>query len=161
MRIRTAGLALVLMLGGCGEDTSAPGVAVLVGQLGVAGEFPARLIGLHVAAELQFGCTSVGTDEPVELGPDGRFVFEGRFRPSGLALGGGQKARVLGQVIADEVSSLCRLTAERFSQVGVGEWIACGWTIAPETGGSSGDSDSAAIIEAAREFSAAYAALSP
>ncbi len=104
MRIRTAGLALVLLLGGCGEDTSAPGVAVLVGQWGVAGEFPARLIGLHVAAELQFGCTSVGTDEPVELGPDGRFVFEGRFRPSGLALGGGQKARVLGQVIADEVS---------------------------------------------------------
>lgn len=68
------------------------------------------------------------------------------------------------EIVADD-GSLCRLTAQRFSQVDVGEWIACGWTIAPEPVASSGaqdlqaqtvDSDSAAIHEAARAFSAAY-----
>jgi hypothetical protein len=29
--------------------------------------------------------------------------------------------------------SLCRLTPERFAKVGVGDWLACEWTIAPDT----------------------------
>jgi hypothetical protein len=34
------------------------------------------------------------------------------------------------EVVGDD-GSLCRLTAERFAQVELGEWIACNWTIAP------------------------------
>lgn len=36
------------------------------------------------------------------------------------------------EVVADD-GSLCRLTPERFPQVEPGRWIACNWTIAPDT----------------------------
>lgn len=36
------------------------------------------------------------------------------------------------EVLGDD-GSLCRLTPERFSEVDVGEWLACEWTIAPDT----------------------------
>ena len=35
-------------------------------------------------------------------------------------------------VVGDD-DSLCRLTAERYDRVDVGDWLACEWTIAPET----------------------------
>jgi hypothetical protein len=35
-------------------------------------------------------------------------------------------------VIGDD-GSLCRLIAERFAQVDIGDWLACEWTIAPDT----------------------------
>jgi hypothetical protein len=35
------------------------------------------------------------------------------------------------EVVGDD-GSLCRLTPERFTKVGVGEWLACEWTIAPD-----------------------------
>jgi hypothetical protein len=34
-------------------------------------------------------------------------------------------------VIGDD-GSLCRLIAERFARVDIGDWLACEWTIAPE-----------------------------
>jgi len=57
MRCRIGGLALLLVVGGCGEGTSDPLGPILLGQWGVAGESPARLTGLHVAAELQLLCS--------------------------------------------------------------------------------------------------------
>jgi hypothetical protein len=36
------------------------------------------------------------------------------------------------EVIGDD-GSLCRLTADRFAHVQVGDWLACPWTIAPDT----------------------------
>jgi hypothetical protein len=33
-------------------------------------------------------------------------------------------------VVGDD-GSLCRLTAERFARVAVGDWVACEWTITP------------------------------
>jgi hypothetical protein len=36
------------------------------------------------------------------------------------------------EVVGDD-GSLCRLTPERFARVDVGEWLACEWTIAPDT----------------------------
>jgi hypothetical protein len=36
------------------------------------------------------------------------------------------------EVVGDD-GSLCRLTAERFVDVKVDSWIACEWTIAPDT----------------------------
>ena len=36
------------------------------------------------------------------------------------------------EVVADD-GSLCRLTASRFAEVQSGAWIACDWTIAPDT----------------------------
>jgi hypothetical protein len=103
MRFRMIVMALTLLSVGCGNDTSAPGGAVLVGQWGVAGEAPARLVGLRVAAELQFACSSVGVNEPVELGHDGRFAFEGRLHTSGLT-SASQTAQVSGQVVGERVS---------------------------------------------------------
>ncbi|MFL4992859.1 MAG: hypothetical protein ACJ8A6_11785 [Gemmatimonadales bacterium] len=35
-------------------------------------------------------------------------------------------------VVGDD-ASLCRLTAERFARVDPGDWLACEWTIAPDT----------------------------
>lgn len=36
------------------------------------------------------------------------------------------------EIFGDD-GSLCRLTPERFVAVEVGEWLACDWTIAPDT----------------------------
>jgi hypothetical protein len=36
------------------------------------------------------------------------------------------------EVVGDD-GSLCRLTPERFAKVDVGEWLACEWSIAPDT----------------------------
>jgi hypothetical protein len=35
------------------------------------------------------------------------------------------------EVVGDD-GSLCRLTVERFAEVEVGDWLACGWTIVPD-----------------------------
>ena len=35
-------------------------------------------------------------------------------------------------VIGDD-GSVCRLIAERFARVDVGEWLSCEWTLAPDT----------------------------
>jgi hypothetical protein len=35
-------------------------------------------------------------------------------------------------VVGDD-GSRCRLTAERFSNVDLGDWLACEWTISPDT----------------------------
>ena len=102
MRARIAGVALVLLLAGCGEETSAPAGPLLVGQWGVIGDSPASLVALRVAAELQFGCSSIGVHHAVELLPEGRFAFEGRMQRSGIA-SGGLKARVSGRVEAERV----------------------------------------------------------
>ena len=36
------------------------------------------------------------------------------------------------ELVGDD-GSVCRLTAERFAQVEVGDWLACDWTVAPDT----------------------------
>jgi hypothetical protein len=36
------------------------------------------------------------------------------------------------EIVGDD-GSRCRLTAERFAGVDVGDWLACEWTIAPDT----------------------------
>ena len=45
--------------------------------------------------------------------------------------------RVIGKLRESEVmgddGSVCRLTAERFEDVVVGDWLACNWTITPDT----------------------------
>jgi hypothetical protein len=36
------------------------------------------------------------------------------------------------EVLGDD-GSVCRLTAERFARVEIGHWLACNWTITPDT----------------------------
>jgi hypothetical protein len=36
------------------------------------------------------------------------------------------------EVLGDD-GSVCRLTAERFGDVEIGDWLACNWTITPDT----------------------------
>ena len=103
MRCRIGGLALLLVLGGCGEGTSGPLGPILLGLWGLAGESPARLTGLHVAAELQLLCSSVGTNQPVELDSGGHFAFEGRLHTSRLT-SEKRTAQVTGQLEADRVT---------------------------------------------------------
>jgi hypothetical protein len=103
MRCRIGGLALLLVLGGCGEDPGGPLGPILLGQWGVAGESPARLTGLHVAAELQLLCNSVGTSQPVELDSGGHFAFEGRLHTSQLT-SEKRTAQVTGQLEANRVT---------------------------------------------------------
>jgi hypothetical protein len=103
MRCRIVGLALLLVLGGCGEGTNGPPGPILLGQWGVAGESPARLTGLHVAAELQLPCSSIGTNQPVELDSDGHFAFEGRLHTSQLTRDD-RTAQVTGELHEDRVT---------------------------------------------------------
>jgi hypothetical protein len=41
-------------------------------------------------------------------------------------------------VLGDD-GSVCRLTAERFDQLDVGDWLSCEWTIEPEPTASSAE----------------------
>jgi hypothetical protein len=60
-------------------------------------------------------------------------VITGRFG----ALPGYAVKRILAKLGDTEVlgddGSVCRLTAERFVLVDVGDWLACNWTITPDT----------------------------
>jgi hypothetical protein len=107
MRSQLGGVALLLVLSACGDEPSAPGDLLLLGQWGVAGESPAQLIGLRVAAELQFPCSSVGTNEPVGIDHNGHFTFFGRLHTSGIS-SGSREAQVRGHVEGEHV----RLTVD-------------------------------------------------
>lgn len=103
MRHQIPGVAFFLLLCSCGEGTSAPSGPLLLGQWELAGDSPALLIGLRVAAELQLACSSVGINEPVELSLEGHFAFEGRLHTSTLTTES-PKAQVSGRVEAERVS---------------------------------------------------------
>ena len=62
-----------------------------------------RMSGGMVAAELQLGCASVGTDDPVRVGPDGEFSFVGDYHTSGAVMGH-IRARVTGRIENDVVT---------------------------------------------------------
>ncbi len=95
------------------------------------------------AIGLTLGCTP-RADQVFTV--PGRITTGSSGAQPGYAIKLVQAKQAPSEIVADD-GSLCRLTAERFSQVGVGEWIACGWTIASETAASSGDSDSTAIVD--------------
>jgi hypothetical protein len=88
-----------------------------------------RPFALLLAGLLAFGCAP-RTDQVVsESAPE----MKGR---SGAVPGYAVK-QVRGklrdtEVIGDD-GSVCRLTAERFAQVEIGDWLACNWTITPDT----------------------------
>jgi hypothetical protein len=76
-------------------DATGPGLErTLIGRWG---SNDALLVGLRVAAELRVGCSSVGTDDPVLLDPDGTFSFEGVYLASG-AYTNPPRARVTGRI---------------------------------------------------------------
>jgi hypothetical protein len=103
MRCRIGSLALLLVLGGCGEGPSGPPGPILLGQWGVTGDSPARLTGLHVAAELQLPCSSIGTNQPVELDSGRHFAFEGQLHTSQLT-SEHRTAQVTGELDGDRVT---------------------------------------------------------
>ena len=88
-----------------------------------------RPFALLLAGLLAFGCAPRTDPVFAESAP----VITGR---SG-ALPGYAVKQVRGmlrntEVIGDD-GSVCRLTAERFAQVDIGDWLACNWTITPDT----------------------------
>jgi hypothetical protein len=88
------------------------------------GAYRVLLAGLLVS-----GCAP--RSDPVVAEPDR--VITGRFG----AIPGYSVKQVLGKLRDTEVlgndGSVCRLTAERVAQVEVGDWLACNWTITPDT----------------------------
>jgi hypothetical protein len=84
---------------------------------------------LLLAGLLGLGCAP-RTDQTF---PESHPVITGR---SG-ALPGYAVKQVRGKLRTTEVlgddGSICRLTAERFVHVKTGDWLACNWTITPDT----------------------------
>jgi hypothetical protein len=70
--------------------------------------------------------------------PDQVFVARGRLISGSSGAQPGYTLKMVrakqtpAEVIGDD-GSLCRLTADRFARVEVGDWLACTWTIAPDT----------------------------
>jgi hypothetical protein len=62
----------------------------------------------------------------------GRLVTGSSGAQPGYAIKLVRAKEVRTEVVGDD-GSLCRLTPERFTEVDVGEWLACEWTIAPDT----------------------------
>lgn len=87
----------MLCLLGLGCRDPAGSTAILYGLWGSTGDRSALLIGISVGAELQFGCRSVATNRPVELGSEGTFAFSGRYETSMAQVGGPSHARVEGR----------------------------------------------------------------
>jgi hypothetical protein len=86
--------------------------------------FALLLVGLFA-----LGCAP-RTDQVVDESPP---VMTGRYG----ALPGYAVKQVRGKLRDTEVighdGSVCRLTAERFADVEIGDWLACNWTITPDT----------------------------
>ena len=93
-------LPVLLLLAACGDATGPFFEPTLVGRWGSS---TALLVGLRVAAELQLGCNSVGTDDPVRMGPDGEFSFVGDYSMSGGTMSR-IRARVTGRIENDVVT---------------------------------------------------------
>jgi hypothetical protein len=65
----------------------------------------AHLIALSVAAELQFPCSRVSTNEPVALGVDGSFASTGEFLGSrSMVYQPHPRGRVTGRLLGDRVT---------------------------------------------------------
>jgi hypothetical protein len=47
------------------------------------------------------------------------------------------RAKEAATTVLGDDGSVCRLTAERFDQVDVGDWLSCEWTIEPSQGRAS------------------------
>ena len=62
----------------------------------------------------------------------GRLVTGSSGAQPGYAVKLVQGKQAPAEVVGDD-GSLCRLTAERFADVEVGDWLGCEWTIAPDT----------------------------
>jgi hypothetical protein len=90
---------------GCGHDPADDGAVILQGRWGSIGHDAALLIGLSVGAELQFVCSAVSTEAPLELDLDGNFSFTGRYNTSMAQVGGEQpRARVEGRLQGETVA---------------------------------------------------------
>jgi hypothetical protein len=84
---------------------------------------------LPVAVLLVSGC--VPRADRVFVAP-GRLVTGTSGAQPGYAIKLVRAKQPPAEVVGDD-GSLCRLTPERYVKVDVGEWLACEWTIAPET----------------------------
>ncbi len=82
-----------------------------------------------LALSLALGCASRA--DQVFTAP-GRLTTGSSGAQPGYAIKLIQVKRAPTDVVADD-DSLCRLTAARYAEVQPGEWIACEWTIAPDT----------------------------
>jgi hypothetical protein len=84
---------------------------------------------LLVAVFLVWGCAPRADQVFVA---QGRLVTGSSGAQPGYAIKLVRAKQAPAEVVGDD-GSLCRLTAERFAKVDVGEWLACEWTIAPDT----------------------------
>lgn len=66
----------------------------------------------------------------------GQFVSGSSGAQPGYAIKLVQAKEAPSTVLGDD-GSRCRLTTERFGRVEVGDWLACEWTIAPDTTAST------------------------
>jgi hypothetical protein len=62
----------------------------------------------------------------------GRLVTGSSGAQPGYAIKLVQAKQTPAEVVGDD-GSVCRVTSERFAEVLVGEWLACEWTIGPDT----------------------------
>lgn len=62
----------------------------------------------------------------------GRLITGSSGAQPGYAIKMVQAKQAPTELVGDD-GSLCRLTAERFAQVEVGDWLACDWTVARDT----------------------------
>ena len=86
-----------------------------------------RTTGLLLASTLLSGCAA---------NVDRVFTVPGRLNTGSLGSQPGYGVKLVRSkeapagVVGDD-GSLCRLTADRFSRVAVGDWVNCEWTIVP------------------------------
>jgi hypothetical protein len=88
-----------------------------------------RPVLIALASVLGWGCVTRADQAFVARG---RLISGSSGAQPGYAIKMVRAKQAPSKVIGDD-GSLCRLTADRFAHVEVGEWLACTWTIAPDT----------------------------
>jgi hypothetical protein len=84
---------------------------------------------LFLAGFLVCGCAPRA--DQVFVAP-GRLVTGSSGAQPGYGIKLVQEKQAPAEIVGDD-GSRCRLTPERFAKVDLGEWLACEWTIRPDT----------------------------
>ena len=91
-------------------------------------EAPMRIPALMLAAALLYGCSARA--DQVFMAPGSLVTVSSGAQPGyGIKL---VRAKEDPRDVVGHDGSRCRLTAEWFARVDVGDWLACEWTITPE-----------------------------
>lgn len=104
----TAAVLGAVGLFACGDESSSPSQALLLGQWG---SNTVSLVAIRSGAEVQLPCAAVIIDDPIEVNVNNTFSVTGRLQTSSAVVGPLPKVKVSGRTSGQHVSLTIRTPA--------------------------------------------------